>query len=404
MRSLLVTLIAVSLLFGCSGHGQPPLPRTGSPVTVAQGGATAQYTAVALGTLGGSASGGNSINNRGWVAGFSFIAGNGAQHATLWHNGLKIDLGTLGGANSAVEWPVKAENGLISGISETATPDPLGEQFSCAAFIATNGHTCLGFVWRDGVMRALPTLGGNNDYAAGANSRGEIVGWAENTTHDPTCVPPQVLQFEAVIWTPKKGSVRVLPPLSGDVDGAAVAINDKGEVVGISGICDRAVGRFTARHAVLWHDGQPTNIGNLGGAAWNTPAAINNHGDIVGFSDLPGDAGGAPNFHAFLRTRGGDIRDLGTLPGDVYSEALGINDRGQIVGVSYSAGFATSRAFIWQNGVMRDLNASVLPGSTLSLLYAGDINAQGEITGGACVLSNGACSSETTAFLAIPHR
>ena len=37
-------------------------------------------------------------------------------------------------------------------------------------------------------MRALPTLGGNNGFAAGDNNLGQIAGWAETTTHDPTCI------------------------------------------------------------------------------------------------------------------------------------------------------------------------------------------------------------------------
>ena len=63
-----------------------------------------------------------------------------------------------------------------------------------------------GFVWRDGRMSPLPTLGGDNGFATGVNNRSEIVGWAENETHDPTCDEftntGQVLQFEAVMWVP----------------------------------------------------------------------------------------------------------------------------------------------------------------------------------------------------------
>ena len=42
----------------------------------------------------------------------------GALHATLASPGNLIDLGTLGGMNSAVEWPVKNNHGLVVGISE----------------------------------------------------------------------------------------------------------------------------------------------------------------------------------------------------------------------------------------------------------------------------------------------
>jgi probable HAF family extracellular repeat protein len=409
MRTSIGVVMAAALLAGCGGHGQSALPQ--APASMARpelSGAhdarPARYRVIALPTLGGSLGGGNSINNRDWVSGVSNFASGSSVHAALWRRDAVVDLGTLGGANSAVEWPVKNDHGIVAGISETSTTDPNNESWSCAAFIPTNGHTCLGFVWRNNHMQALSTLGGNNAYAAGVNERGQVVGWAENGTHDPTCVAPShVLQFEAVIWEPDSNrTIRALPPFGNDPDGAATAINDNGQVVGISGICDQQVGRFSARHAVMWERGVPKSLGSLGGIAWNTPTAINAAGEVVGFSDLRGDRNGNPKFHAFFWTRRGGMVDIGTLPGDRYSEALGINDQGEVVGVSYSAGFATSRAFVWSNGrKLTDLNKLIGASPTLSLLYANDVNDDGAITGGACVVSGSACSG-TPAYLAVP--
>src|SRR5690242_6795356 len=64
------------------------------------------YKIFELRTLGGTVAGGNSINELGWASGFSYIAGNQTQHAALWAYGLTVDLGTLGGPNSGVEWLV----------------------------------------------------------------------------------------------------------------------------------------------------------------------------------------------------------------------------------------------------------------------------------------------------------
>jgi probable HAF family extracellular repeat protein len=333
-----------------------------------------------LPSFGGSSSAGSSINNRGWIAGFSNLTGDQVQHAALWRDGVLVDLGTLGGPNSGVEWPVKNNRGIIAGISQTAQPDPLGENWSCAAFFpaaTATGHQCLGFDWQNGVMRPLPTLGGTNGFATGANNEGEIVGWAENTVHDPTCVAPQVLQFRAVVWGPDPGQIRQLPPLRGDTVSAATALNDDGQVVGISGICDRAVGRFSAIHAVLWQNGKPIDLGSLGGIAWNTPMAINEQGDVVGFANDSAAAGGHFAAHAFLWTPATGMRDLGTLPGDSTSQALGINGRGQIVGESCDASF-NCRAVTWQNGDISDLNQ---PGAADTLTFANDINDSGAITG-----------------------
>ena len=358
------------------------------------------YRVTNLPSLGGTISRGNSINDRGWVAGYSNLAGNQSRHAIVWVDGVGSDLGTLGGPNSSVAWPVKNNRGLLAGIAQTAAPDPLGENWSCSAFFpgaTATGHICLGFVWEGGVMRALPTLGGNNGFATGANNRGQVVGWAENTVHDPSCVPPQVLQFRAVLWRSGGDQIQELPPLPGDTSGAATAINDRGQIVGISGTCDQAVGRFTAAHAVLWENGVPTNIGNLGGDTWNTAMAINERGDVVGFASQPGDDPDNPLLRAFLWTRRGGIRNLGTLPGDVYSEAHGINERGQVVGTSCDVD-GNCRAFLWQDGVMKDLNALVAPGYTAVLTTAQDVNDQGVITGRAF----DAAAGTRPAFVATP--
>jgi probable HAF family extracellular repeat protein len=197
--------------------------------------------------------------------------------------------------------------------------------------------------------------------------------------HDPTCVAPQVLQFRAVEWA-ADGTPHELPPLPGDSTSAATAINGAGQVAGISGICDRSVGRFSARHAVLWDHGDVIDLGNIGGAAWNTSMAINERGDITGFANTSTGTLGGFHAHAFLWTKKDGIRDLGTLPGDAISEGLGINNRGQVVGMSCSAGFAVCRAFLWDDGTM---TAIADPNYTGSLIFAGDINDAGEITGGA---------------------
>ena len=345
------------------------------------------YEVTTLEGLGGGA-GANSINNRGQVVGQANKSGNTVSHAALWsHDSTSpLDLGTLGGpdTNSATAWPVKNNNGLIVGISDTNDDNPLGEAFSCWPFLAPGAPTrkiCQGFRWEKGKMTALPAFpGGYNSYATGANNRGQIVGWAENGIHDPACNPSfQVLQFHAVIWE-AGGQMRELLPLPGDSTSAATAINDRGQVVGISGKCGVAVGDVSAAHAVIWEDAVPTRIDDFGGHAWNTPTAINNDGVVVGFS-LPADKDGTQFYRAFVWTREGGTKMLNQIAGDVRSAAFGINDDGQIVGLSRTAG-AMLRAVIWENGdaTIKNLNDFVDPGSPY-LLIAGDINNSGRIAG-----------------------
>ena len=353
---------------------------TAMPVRLA---AQSKYHVVELGELGGTAGSANGINNRGWVTGSDNLAGDATSVATLWLHGSTIPLGTLGGGpNSTVAWPVKNNNGVIVGISELPDADPLGENFSCWPFFAAGvptGRICKGFRWQNGTMTSLPPFpGGYSSYATGINNRGQVVGWAENGIHDPTCDPTfQILQFRAAIWEPN-GEMRELPPLPGDSSSAATAINDRGQVVGISGDCGIAVGSVSAKHAVLWDKGVPVDLGNIGGDAWNTPTAINNLGTIVGFANTA--PGTARTYEAFVWTKAGGMKSLGKIPGDLRSTANGINEKGdKIVGLSRGGPYLF-RAVLWQNGQLTDMNTLTVPGSPF-LLLAGDIDQEGRIVG-----------------------
>src|SRR5881296_1659667 len=373
----------------------------------------AQYNVSNLASFGGTSSGGNSINDQSWVAGYSRQLDRN-RHATLWRNSLLTDLGTLGGPNSSVTWNVKNTQGIIVGISQTLTPEPLGELWSSAAFYSTPnnvGYINLGFVWEQslGQMRGLPNFpGGNNGFATGANNLGQVVGWAENGVHDPTCCTGgptchQILQFRPAVWQlGPPDQIHDLPLISGDTSGAATAINDNGQIVGISGICDQAVGRHTARHAVLWENGTVTDIyPNAPAPWWNTPTSINQRGDVVGFAGDPAFVEGDV-IHAFMWTREDGIRQLKPLPNrtpkHVDSEAYGINEARQVVGVSCDADQVDCRAVIWDHGnTPTDLND--LKGSYSAFLaLAKDINNKGEITGRAFDPTTGAL----IAYLAVP--
>jgi probable HAF family extracellular repeat protein len=372
------------------------------------------YRVIDLGTLGGSTSAGNAINNIGWVTGFS-TKSDGTQLATLWANGVQKPLGTLGGPNSDVAWPVKNNFGLISGVSENGVHDPLNETFSCPAFGLVSGNSCVAFAWQAGVMTELPGLGGSNSIGAGNNDPGQIVGWAEKNVVDPTCASPipgatQFLQFEATLWQrDHSGAWRVLelPPYPGDPDGAATAINNLGQAVGISGQCDVGIGAYSAVHALLWENGKPIDLGNLGGHGWNTPAAINNHGVITGFVNGPHDLVGGQlqiRWLAFVWTKEKGMQSIGTLPGDAMSQATDINDANQIVGVSYSDFlFDNPRAFIYQYGTITPLN-SLIGSATANwdISSTGGINDRGVIAAQANIVSNGVVTSAADAVLLVP--
>ena len=345
------------------------------------------YIVKALSTLGGTQSVGEAITERGWISGAANLEDDTTQHAALWRDLRITDLGTLGGPNSRVVGGVKNNHGLVAGGSETANPDPLGETVCTTFVFGFSGQPliCLGFVWQDGVMTALPTLGGNNGFAfGGVNNRGQIAGFAENSAQDPACPSPQVLDFEAVVWGPRSGQIQELPPYAGDTVGVAQEINDHGQAVGATGLCSALSTQI--QHAVLWQDGSAIDLGNLGSQRFNWAITINERGQVAGAAGVTGDA----TWHAFFWNNG-VMRDLGVLAGDVMSQSNGMNNKGQVVGTScVDVQFSNCHAFIWQNGVMTDLNDLIPHNSSLQLFIANDINDRGEIAGAAIDLVTGA--------------
>ena len=99
LTALTATILIVELAFAARLAAQENV--TNKPV---------HYRLVNLGNLSGTSSVANSINNLGWKAGDANVS-EGSVHATVWLYGLRFDLGTLGGPNSQVNWPVKNNRG-----------------------------------------------------------------------------------------------------------------------------------------------------------------------------------------------------------------------------------------------------------------------------------------------------
>ncbi len=351
---------------------------------------TTHYTLTDLGSVGGAPGQPFSITNTNLVAGAA-LRTDGTLHAMLWYKGARTDLGTLGLRISNSLAFSANDNGQIVGMADTFTTYPYREDF-CGFKVSglpTWGTECLPFIWQNGIMAPLPTLGGYNGMASWINNKGQVVGAAETAVRDTTCPSPQVLQSRPVLWD--SGKAQELPTAAGDPSGIAIAINDSGQIVGASGTCaawdPTLLTGLHPVHALMWQNGKATDLGNLGGTAkgpGNIALALNSHGQVVGNSGVAGDQA----LHAFLWTESAGMQDLGTLPGDVISAGININAAGTVIGVSIDA-TGNLRAYQWQKGVMSDLNALIPANSPLYLLLPCSINTAGQIVGLAVAPADG---------------
>ncbi|MGP8094723.1 MAG: hypothetical protein ACLP72_15545 [Candidatus Sulfotelmatobacter sp.] len=332
------------------------------------------------------------ISANGLIAGFAqngefdpLFAGFPGLRAVLWQNGGITDLGTLpeGGYESAAN--AVNSSGQVVGVALNTTPDPNSLPLNNVA-----GSTQVrAFFWEEGVMRDLGTLGGPDAVASLINERGQVMGWSYTSSTEPgVCFP---LALGSFIWEKEKGMTNV-GSLGGTCTEAA-DLNNRGQVVGTSFVTGDTFQRaFLSEHGSIQELG-----GSLGGDITGADA-INDAGQVDGFAFLAGDT----LFHATLWTRVGQITDLGTVGTDACSYAGDINAKGQIVGGSFSLSACLSngdptRAFLWEDGAIFDLNTLIPPGSALYLLSPDSINDRGEIAGTG-VDANG----NEHAFLLIP--
>jgi probable HAF family extracellular repeat protein len=314
-------------------------------------------TLVDLGSLPGDQNSGvSAINQLGHAVGVSENGsldpdcfGSLGVRGVLWMDGALIPLGDLGGHETA---SVAINNrDQIAGFATNSTLD----EFSLLCTTQTRA-----FIWQNGTIKDLGTLGGPDAFAAYINDHGQIAGisYTDSTANPTTGIPT----LHGFLW--QNGRMLDLPTAGGTIANVT-GLNDRGQVIG-----DSTTGGDAEDHAVVWNHGEITDMGTLGGT-FSSGNWINENGDVVGGSNLAGDV----IHHGFL-WRQGKLIDLGVVPGDKCSTAWSINNKGQVVGASGLCGVAI-HATLWQNGQIIDLNQLIPPG--VQLTYAVDINDEGEI-------------------------
>jgi probable HAF family extracellular repeat protein len=359
-----------------------------------------------------------------WIADNGLVAGQSLDNtidpytglpaglAVIWKDGKIFNLGTLGGNQSGAG--AVNRRGEVVGGALTPTPDPFpGRTPYLNYFYLGNGTESHAFLWRNGNMKDLGTLGGPDSAAFLVNEEGQVAGTSDvDFNVNPVTGGPTVHPF---LW--QHGDMIDLVAsapegMFGGTYGIAAWLNDKGQVLGTMNL----PGDTTWR-SFVWDKGVVTPLGTLGGIT-TTAQFLNNAGHASGKSDVTAICTAcAPDnqkqlHHPFL-WKDGTMIDLGLLYDDTAGSAYSLNAKDQVVGVTVPCTTVNAddscdgplyHAFLWENGSMVDVQTLLVPGSGITLsgcagceLGGYNINDRGEIASQG-LLSNG----DSRAVLLIP--
>jgi probable HAF family extracellular repeat protein len=187
-------------------------------------------------------------------------------------------------------------------------------------------------------------------FASSLDGRGRVTGYSGTTTGDT-----HAFLFD--------GTMHDLGTLGG-LSSIAYGFDAAGDVVGYSTVGSGELHRFS-------YDGTMHDLG----------PASRSYGLSLTQVDGATTVGGIPDASGYLTAYldDGTLRPLGTLGGR-SSYALGFNEDGSVVGYSATTSGA-QHAFLYQDGVMTDLNGQVTSATGWILQSAKAINTSGQIVG-----------------------
>lgn len=293
-----------------------------------------RFTVSEIPTSGVSYSVATSINDSGQVAGWYYPEGSSTQRGFLYSGVVLTDLGTIGSTSGT-----RAD--AINNVGQ---------------LVGTSGSSP--FLYGDGALLDLSPFVGGEGQAHDINDAGVVVGQVT------------VSGGAQRAFRYASGAAIDLGTLPGGANAGAHGINNNGSIVGLSQTANG--GR------AFIHDGTTMrDLGTLAGGTFSIAYAINDHDEVVGYSQLI-----SGETRAFLFKDGAMIDlDPGASVGSL-SIARSINQSGQIVGLlSRPGGAVGADNFLYENGVMLDLNSLIPSGSGWVLGEALDINNSGQIVG-----------------------
>ena len=306
----------------------------------------ASYQIQKIGLLpGGTFSIANDINNLGEVAGsadapFEFNGQQFKEQAVFFSSSTGLQ---------SINTPSPTENsfGLGLGINDLS---------QVVGYIVQVGNQLGPYIWS--AMTGVKILDFRGDCTAGAiNQTEEIVGSQQPLNY------PEV----ACVWDGPQQTFRFLEPWTGPDLSEATDVNDNGVIVGWKEPAGGVAAAF-----IVYPGGAPQPIGPFEDPV-SYAYGIGNAGHVVGATENNGVS------RAFVWTQATGTAYLDT-PDGTSSSANGVNSTGSIVG-TMTLPDGTARAFLYENGIMTDLNTILPVGKHWQLQNAVAINDHGQIAG-----------------------
>jgi len=304
------------------------------------------------------------MNERGslGVAGDSSTPG---YNSYMWNNGKQTDLQPLPQLSTLTGTATYInwinQGGLAAGYG-TRTNSATGASLDNATIWTSDGHSF-----------QLSSPAGDQSHAVWINDFGQASGWVESSNSDP-CSFGTGGQTEGVVW--QFGILRFLGTLGG-AQSYGEFTNDVGQVSGHSETSTIAntVTNCPPYDPFIWEYGKMIDInpGNFGGAEGGTNF-LSNHGHAVGFGTMAGEIVA----HAFLWQKGMlmDLDTVGTLGGSLNS-AYNVNEQGHVVGVSSVPNDTVYHSVLWRKGEFTDIGT--VAGDCFSQPYR--INSNDQVVG-----------------------
>jgi uncharacterized membrane protein len=205
----------------------------------------------------------------------------------MWHETLAKRIGVAWRRLSASEWGEPEPLPLPEGYTN-ADPIDINARGDIVGSVS-NASDSFGVIWRYRDGRWLPPERIDHTMPSGAsaiNDGGAIVGWMRPCTQGlPNC-------YVSPVWWPAPGGTRRLLPTLYNSQASAYAMNDANQIVGWAPLHYQDVSTPLAslvRHAVIWFPGSelPEDLGAIRPSHVGEALAINNRGWIVGSMNDP---------------------------------------------------------------------------------------------------------------------